>query len=96
MQPDGIILLARKAAVDADDLHGIINLGWFQISDGARNIEDEFEYLRRAAQGLRSGMEFAGEHTVQKVLIEVLFIHLVNLREHGLSSVAVVAALPQR
>jgi hypothetical protein len=41
-------------------------------------------------------MEFAGEHTVQKVLIEVLFIHLVNLREHGLSSVAVVAALPQR
>src|SRR6516165_8732864 len=28
---------------------------------------------------------FTGEHAVQEVLIEVFLIHLVNLREHGLS-----------
>src|ERR1700758_2789011 len=85
MQTKQVVLFTREAALDANDLHRVIHLWGFHVSDSAGNVQDELEYFRRTRQCFWRSMDFACEHAMQEMTIEVFLSHLVDLPKHGLA-----------
>src|SRR5207248_1108011 len=80
-----VVLLARQAALDADDLHRIIHVWGFHVSDGAGNVQDKLEHFFGTRKRSGRSMDFAREHAMQEIIDEVFFAHLVNLHKHSLA-----------
>ena len=85
MQAKQVVLFARQAALDADDLHRIIHVWGFHVSDGAGNVQDKLEHFFGTRKRSGRSMDFAREHAMQEIIDEVFFAHLVNLHKHSLA-----------
>src|SRR6266403_1864604 len=80
-----LIIIAGETAVYVNDFHRFIRFRATHVADGAGHVEHELEDFRGGRQSLRRRVDFSSEHSLQKVFIEVLVIHPVDLSEYSLA-----------